>query len=156
MKYTSANDAKMNQHDPNRHLSMGGYEENAAHMAKSSTINKSGFPSMADLNNVSNAKFMPYDSGAPVTDRTAPHPSDAGRGPSHFDWKQRTKEVEDQVKKRGLKQTDYGIMPKDTKVSNNFSWKGYLRMICSRLEATMDPSLSETCGCPPMDWPGWR
>jgi len=47
-------------------------------------------------------------------------------------------------------------MKPDTKVSNDFSWKGYTRMMCTRLQATMDPSLPETCGCPPMNWPGWR
>jgi hypothetical protein len=81
---------------------------------------------------------------------------DAGRGPSHFDWKQRSKEIEAQIKKRGLKQSDFGILPQGTKVSNDFSWKGYVRMICTRLQATMDPALPETCGCPPMDWKGWR
>ena len=59
-------------------------------------------------------------------------------------------------KARGLKQEDFGIMTKDRKVSDNFSWKGYVKMICTRLQATMDPALPETCGCPPMDWKGWR
>jgi hypothetical protein len=121
-----------------------------------STVDKTGFPSMSDLNNATNAKFIPRDGGMPITDRLAMKPMDAGRGPAHFDWKQRAKEIEDQVKKRGLKQSDYGMMPPNTKVSNDFSWKGYARMICTRLQATMDPSLPETCGCPPMDWKGWR
>jgi hypothetical protein len=126
------------------------------------------------LANVSNAKFIPLDSGAPVTDKLAQLPTQAGRGPAtgeaktlaqidsypkaaaHFDWKQRAKEIESQVKKRGLKPTDFGIMPEGQKVSNDFSWKGYARMICTRLQATMDPALPETCGCPPMDWKGWR
>jgi hypothetical protein len=122
-----------------------------------SSIDKTGFPSMADLNNVSNAKFMPVDSGAPVTDRLAALPMDAGRGkgPAHFDWKQRAKEIEDQVKKRGLNPADFGITPIKT-ASPEFSWKGYARMICTRLQATMDPALPVTCGCPPMDWRGWR
>ena len=124
--------------------------------AMASTIDKSGFPSAADLNNVCNSKFMPDGGDAPVTDRLAPKPDDAGRGPSHFDWKTRSKEIEGQVKKRGLNPNDFGIMPNTTKTSNEFSWKGYARMICTRLQATMDPSLPETCGCPPMDWPGWR
>ena len=124
--------------------------------AMASTVEQSGFPSIADLNNVSNAKFVPQDSGAPITDRLAPTPMDAGRGPSHFDWKTRAKQIEEQVKKRGLKPTDFGIMPKGTNVSNDFSWKGYARMMCTRLQTTMDPSLPETCGCPPMDWKGWR
>jgi hypothetical protein len=121
-----------------------------------STIDKTGFPSMSDLDNISNAKFTPMDSGMPVTDQMAPTPMDAGRGPSRFDWKARSKQIEQQVKKRGLKASDFGIMPPQTKVSEGFSWKGYARMICTRLQATMDPSLPETCGCPPLDWSGWR
>jgi hypothetical protein len=124
--------------------------------AAASTIDKTGFPSAADLDNACNNKFIPDGGQAAVTDKLAPKPEDAGRGPSHFDWKQRAKEIEGQVKKRGLKQTDFGIMPDNTKVSRDFSWKGYARMICTRLQATMDPSLPETCGCPPLDWSGWR
>jgi hypothetical protein len=121
-----------------------------------SSVDKTGFPSATDLYQVSNEKFMPISPDAPVTDKLAQVPSDAGRGPSHFDWKQRAKEIEAQVKKRGLKRDDFGIMPENTKVSQDFSWKGYTRMICTRLQATMDPALPETCGCPPMDWKGWR
>lgn len=131
-----------------------------------STIDKTGFPSMSDLNNTNNTYFMPngnksqtdlsFSGKSSVTDKLAPKPQDAGRGPSHFDWKTRAKEIEDQVRKRGLNQNDFGIMQQNTKVSDDFSWKGYARMICTRLQATMDPSLPETCGCPPMDWNGWR
>jgi|UniRef100_A0A6C0DEL5 hypothetical protein len=127
-----------------------------AALAKSSTVDKTGFPSLTDLNNASQGKLNPMDMARPITDRLAPTPMDAGRGPSHFDWKQRSKEIEAQIKKRGLKQSDFGILPQGTKVSNDFSWKGYVRMICTRLQATMDPALPETCGCPPMDWKGWR
>ena len=121
-----------------------------------STIDKTGFPSAADLNNASNAQFMPAGGSTPVTDRLAPKPVDMGRGPSQFDWKQRAKEIEAQVKKQGLKPADFGIMPEGTKTSDDFSWKGYTRMMCTRLQATSDPSLGITCGCPPMDWKGWR
>ena len=124
--------------------------------ALASTIERTGFPSRADLDNACNTKFMPDGGVEPVTDRLAPMPQDAGRGPSQFNWQQRAKEIEAQVKKRGLKPSDFGIMPGNTKVSKDFSWKGYARMICTRLQATMDPSLPETCGCPPMDWAGWR
>ena len=132
-----------------------------------STIDKTGFPSISDLNNTNNSYFMPngtpnnpndvsFSGKSCVTDKLAPKPQDAGRGPSHFDWKTRVKEIENQVRKRGLQQSDFGIMPQNTKVSDDFSWKGYARMICTRLQATMDPALPETCGCPPMDWKGWR
>ncbi len=121
-----------------------------------STIEKTGFPSAADLDNVSQAKFLPMESDCPVTDRLAPLPQDAGRGPARFDWKERARQIEDQIRKRGLTPTDFGVMPRDTKVSPQFSWKGYSKMMCTRLQATMDPGLPELCGCPPMDWKGWR
>ena len=156
ISYTSPNDAKSN----------GACD--AATRSKS-TIDKSGFPSMADLNNVSNAKFMPtgsktrlvsneVDAEDIVTDPLAQRPMDAGRGPAHFDWMQRAKQIEDQVQKRRLRPSDYGINPaiKASDRSKDFSWKGYARMICTRLQADIDSGLPETCGCPPMDWPGWR
>lgn len=124
--------------------------------SKASTVDRTGFPSSLDLDNVSQKQFTPYDSGV-ITDHMAPTPQDAGRGPSHFDWKQRTKEIEDQVRKRGIRPEDVGMMPANTKVSPEFSWKGYARMICTRLQAaSMDPALAVSCGCPPMDWKGWR
>ncbi len=120
-----------------------------------STVDKSGFPSQIDLDNTSGKQFQIEDQGK-VTDILADKPQDAGRGPAHFDWKTRAKQIELQVKKRGLHPDDFGIMPEGTQVSNDFSWKGYTRMMCNRLQATMDPSLPETCGCPPMDWKGWN
>lgn len=132
-----------------------------------STIDKIGFPSLTDLENVSQAKFMPRDRGYAVTDRLAALPAEAGRGPSssasssssapaRFDWKERARQIEDQIRKRGLRSEDFGVMPRTQKVSSDFSWKGYAKMMCTRLQATMDPGLPETCGCPPMDWKGWR
>lgn len=119
-----------------------------------STVDKTGFPSVRDLNNATNTAFIPADQGA-VTDKLAELPRDARRGPSHFDWKQRAKEIEGQIKSRGLNPTDFGVMTINTP-SKEFSWKGYARMMCTRLQATMDPGLPETCGCPPLHWKGWR
>jgi hypothetical protein len=119
-------------------------------------VEVTGFPSLADLDNASNAQFTPMDSGLLISDRYAPLPSDAGRGPSRFDWKARSKEIEAQVKKRGLQPSDFGIMSSKSNISSDFSWRGYARMMCTRLQATMDPHLPVLCGCPPMDWPGWR
>lgn len=122
-----------------------------------STVDKNGFPSLADLENVSTpSSFFPTDTGRPVTDRLAGLPQEAGRGPAQFDWKERARQIEDQIRKRGLRPDDFGVMPRHQKVSADFSWKGYAKMICTRLQATMDPGLPETCGCPPMDWKGWR
>lgn len=154
VKYTSPREAQAGGGCNQSEQFMNAFAENKR--KKASTIETTGFPSLADLDNASNAKFTPMDSGIIITDRYAPLPSDAGRGPSHFDWKTRSKEIEAQVKKRGLHPADFGIMPPKAKISNDFSWKGYARMMCTRLQATMDPHLPILCGCPPMDWPGWR
>jgi hypothetical protein len=91
-----------------------------------------------------------------VSDKLADKPIDVGRGPAHFDWKERAKQIEQQIKKRGLNPNDFGVLPDNVKVSNDFSWRGYTRMICTRLQSTMDPALPETCGCPPLNWKGWN
>lgn len=124
----------------------------------SSTIDQTGFPSPTDLMNASGLNEqnqMLLRGNGNLTDVYADKPQEQGRGPAHFDWKTRAKQIEGQVKKRGLHPKDFGIMPEGTQVSKDFSWKGYARMICTRLQATMDPALPETCGCPPMDWKGW-
>lgn len=110
-------------------------------------IKGNGTFSYADPSSISNSH---------VVDPLADKPEDAGRGPAHFDWKERAKQIEDQIKKRGLNPVDFGILPENVKVSSDFSWRGYARMICTRLQATMDPSLPETCGCPPNNWKGWN
>ena len=76
--------------------------------------------------------------------------------PGHFNWKDRSKEICDQINKRGLKAYDYGCLNNPEEVSENFSYRGYARMICARLETNYDPSIPGICGCPPPTWPGWR
>ncbi len=93
--------------------------------------------------------------GDPRLDIFSHDPRDEGR-PATFDWKARAKEIERQIERRGLKPTDFGVMPKDTAVGPDFSWRGYTRMMCTRLMATPDPGLPQTVGCPPLDWQGWR
>jgi len=148
MSNTIVKGAKAQQHGESA-------KQNGTKKSKS-TIDKTGFPSVADLDNVSNAKFTPMDNGKKITDRMAPLPSDAGRGPSQFDWEKRAKDIESQIVKRGLHPKDFAMRDTKNKVSEGFSWKGYARMICNRLQTTTDPGLPETCGCPPLDWPGWR
>jgi hypothetical protein len=38
----------------------------------------------------------------------------------------------------------------------SFSWKGYTKMICTRLMATDVNKMDEMCGCPPATWKGWN
>jgi hypothetical protein len=94
-----------------------------------------------------------YDSGIPglSISRTLPEPN-VGK----LDWKQRSQQIKEQIRLRGLNPADFGALPDNANVSNEFSWRGYAQMMCMRLNATTDPGLAQTCGCPPQGWKGWR
>jgi len=74
----------------------------------------------------------------------------------HFDWKARSTQICNQINARGLKAYDFGCLKPDAVVSDNFSWRGYTRMVCTRLGTVYDPSIPDLCGCPPPSWLGWR
>lgn len=77
-------------------------------------------------------------------------------GPGRLDWKQRSKEICEAIRKRGYEPGDFGCMKPDTSVGDDFSYRGYTKMVCSRLRTIYDISAPETCGCPPLTWEGWR
>ena len=93
----------------------------------------------------------PFDSSMSGADDRAY----ASKQPTRFDWKQRADGVCQQVKLRGLDPNDFGCLEKNATISPAFSWRGHVKMLCTRLGATMDPGLPETCGCPPPNWSGW-
>ena len=76
--------------------------------------------------------------------------------PTKFVWKDRANQICDQISKRGLNPDDYGCLQDPDDVDENFSYRGYARMICTRLGTNYDPSIPEVCGCPPLTWVGWR
>jgi hypothetical protein len=76
--------------------------------------------------------------------------------PVRLDWKLRMEQIKKQIRSRGLNPRDFGAFPDNVNVSNEFSWRGHTLMVCSRLNATADPGLGVTVGCPPSDWEGWR
>jgi hypothetical protein len=76
--------------------------------------------------------------------------------PTKFDWKDKSKFICEQIQKREMDPYEYGCMKDTTVVSDNFSYRGYAKMICSRLATNYDPSIPELCGCPPPTWAGWR
>jgi len=94
-----------------------------------------------------------YDSGLPGAsiNRILATPKSGS-----LDWKKRSHEITEQVRRRGLNPMDFGAMPENVQVDSDFSWRGYANMMCTRLNTTMDPGLAQTCGCPPMNWPGWK
>lgn len=88
-------------------------------------------------------------------DTNAPAPDVTGHA-SGLDWKDRSAAICDQITKRGMNAYDFGCMKDTSAVSENFSYRGYAKMICSRLATNYDPSIPVLCGCPPPTWPGWR
>jgi hypothetical protein len=94
-----------------------------------------------------------YESGIPgvSASRIFPDPKSG-----HLDWKQRSQEIKEQIRRRGLNPQDFGALPDNAVVGDNFSWRGYANMICMRLNTTTDPGLATTCGCPPQNWSGWK
>jgi hypothetical protein len=73
-----------------------------------------------------------------------------------FDWRTKSAQICDSIRKQGMDPNDFGCMDPSKQVSPDYSWRGNARMVCTRLLTTPDPGLPETCGCPPMEWPGWR
>ena len=74
----------------------------------------------------------------------------------HLDWKQRSQQIKEQIRRRGLDPKDFGALPDDAIVSKEYSWRGYTQMMCMRLNTTLDPGLATTVGCPPQGWSGWK
>jgi len=76
--------------------------------------------------------------------------------PAMLDWKQRSADICQQISKRGLNPYDFGCLQDPDDVEANFSYRGYAKMVCSRLSTVYDPGVPEMCGCPPATWSGWR
>ena len=137
-----------------------------------SSITTTGFPSSYDINQTSlSPSLTDISSPYAVTDRYAQDPRAEGRTPATgdttgnytgtmnagtFDWKGRANAIVDQVKKRDLNPSEFGIMPASVMPGDSFSWKGYTKMICTRLQTSQLNKLDEMCGCPPGNWKGWN
>lgn len=90
-------------------------------------------------------------SGSPGVRPVLPTPKTAS-----FDWKARAAQICEAVRLQGLDPADFGCLANTSKVGDDFSWRGYTKMVCTRLQTTTDTGLPEACGCPPVGWPGWR
>ena len=147
--------------------------EQARAKARESSIDITGFPSPHDLDNITQGSSTASlgapgaqqsngvvgasnASGSFAIDPNAHDPRIEGRAPSHFDWHERSKHIDGQIRQRGYPDSVFGIMPAGNSVGPEFNWKGYAQMICTRLQSSADTGLPETCGCPPQDWIGWN
>jgi hypothetical protein len=84
------------------------------------------------------------------------NPSSRTNEPASFDWNAKSASICEAIRKRGLNPGDFGCLPSTAIVSPDYSWRGNARMVCTRLQSSLDTSLPEVCGCPPVDWAGWR
>lgn len=94
-----------------------------------------------------------YDYGLPGSSFQREFPPLKAGG---LDWKAKAQEIREQIRRRGLNPTQFGALPTDAIVSDDFSWRGYTQMLCTRLKTTTDPGLPVTVGCPPDNWSGWK
>jgi hypothetical protein len=80
------------------------------------------------------------------------------RAPGTFDWKKRSNEIYENVKRAGMNPSDYGFSQDvyANSASSDFSWRGYTKMVCNRLATNVDNGFPEQMGCPPASWKGWR
>jgi hypothetical protein len=128
----------------------------------------SGFPTDGVLDAVAASdQMMPKPAPGEVYDPYAYNPVEGQRRPSGkdplpitgsasgFDWKTRAKQICENARKMGLNPADFGCMPDSATVSPQFSWRGYAKMICNRLQTHYYQGTDEACGCPPIGWPGW-
>jgi len=130
------------------------------------SVATTGFPSASDLDRVGSDRSL-TDMNAPdsITDLWAQDVRAEGRTPyagekqrgGHFNWEKRAKEIVDQIKRRGMKPSDFGADLQGLgKPSSSFSWKGFTNMMCTRLRTVETNKMDEMCGCPPILWKGWN
>ena len=73
-----------------------------------------------------------------------------------YDWKAMAMSIRENIQKMSLNPADFGCIESGTQVSQDFSWRGHCKMVCSRLATHYDPGIPAQIGCPPATWKGWR
>ena len=121
-----------------------------------SALWETGFPSIRDLEEVAESPEMNrIRAEEEIEDIYSRDPRAEGRPSAPFDWRRRANDIIEQIKKREMNPADFGAMPRDAVVSDDFGWMGYTKMICTRLQSVQQNKMDEMCGCPPADWSGW-
>ena len=111
-----------------------------------------GSSSAATVGSSTDSSYSPQITGSPFDTST---PGFLDTSQSGLDWKKRNKDICEQIRLRGLDPADFGCLPTGSVMSPAFSWRGYTKMVCGRLGATLDSGLPQACGCPPDNWSGW-
>ncbi len=159
-KYTSPNEALSKSNINLQFAAPATGEDALIGLSKALGSSTYGFPTKKEMA-LSGTSINAQPTPAPgiVYDPYTVNPIDGmGRTPSAasgFDWQRRSKEICENIRKRGMNPKDFGCMEPGTQVSRQFSWKGYAKMLCTRLQTDYYTGTAEACGCPPLDWKGW-
>jgi hypothetical protein len=103
-----------------------------------------------------NGVSSPYTYGRGEMETCTDPSSSRTNEAAKYDWKAKSASICEAIRKRGLNPGDFGCISNTASVGPDYSWRGHARMICTRLQSSLDTSLPEVCGCPPVEWAGWR
>lgn len=151
LKYTSPNEAAAGSSSAATNISGTGLDgafESITDAIGSTTTNGSG----AIATNKTNDFSSPSNFARGEFEATT-NPSSRTSG---YDWKEKSAKICEAIRSRGLNPGDFGCLDSSSSVGSDYSWRGNARMVCTRLQASYDPGLPDYCGCPPVDWAGWR
>jgi len=162
LSYTAENEVEVSKSLANQFSSIlsQSYLKNPAPMYSGLTDDRGEFAStITDLQNSTNPpKPTPTTPPKPTTTTpiTPSTPTPKSTAPVKFDWHERANFICESIKKREMNPDDFGCLKPEQYVSENFSWRGYAKMVCNRLATSYDSGLPELCGCPDASWKGWR
>ena len=148
----AAEDVKLSSGEPNTNLPLGSPQTNTVDTTSYRGLLDSVVTSMTGMPSSDSSVSVNGSSSSSSTTTTGTFEETIG-----FNWKERSKQICAQVKARGYEPYDFGCLTDpDSMRQESFSWRGYTRMICTRLNTIYDTSVPFLCGCPPPTWPGWR
>jgi hypothetical protein len=148
----AAEDVKLSSGEPNTNLPLGSPQTNTVDTTSYRGLLDSVVTSMTGMPSSDSSVSANGSSSSSSTTTTGTFEETIG-----FSWKERSKQICAQVKARGYEPYDFGCLTDpDSMRQESFSWRGYTRMICTRLNTIYDTSVPFLCGCPPPTWPGWR
>lgn len=156
VKYTSPNEVTVAKNSSGTGLTTGDDSEIPPMYSQMTDSSKLG--TSENVVGPTNGMASPYTyTRGEMEDSTLPSRKANGGGKaSHYDWKAKSVSICEAIRKRGYNPGDFGCISNTASVGNDYSWRGNARMVCTRLQSSLDTGLPEVCGCPPVEWAGWR
>jgi len=153
LKYTSPNEAAAGAGTSISGTGLDGAFESITDALGSTDLMPDAVPINKNKNKNKTNDFSSPSNFARGEFETTTNPSSRTSG---YDWKEKSAKICEAIRSRGLNPGDFGCLESASSVGSDYSWRGNARMVCTRLQASYDPGLPEYCGCPPVEWAGWR